>query len=39
MTFSIEGDSVILIVWSEVSMAMTRPSVMELNNRELESKY
>ena len=39
MTFSIKGDSVILIAWSEVSMAMTRPSVMELNNGELECKY
>ena len=39
MTFSIKGDSVILIAWREVSMAMTRPSVMELNNGELESKY
>ena len=36
--FSIKGDSVILIAWSEVSMAMTRPSVMELNNGELECK-
>ena len=39
MTFSIKGDSAILIAWSEVSMAMTRPSVMELNNGELECKY
>ena len=39
MTFSIKGDSVIRIAWSEVSKAMTRPSVMELNNGELECEY